>query len=321
MKEPIHIYYHMDFDGLISSVIAHHFFMERGFLPKIQCPVDVDIKDKWKKEKIPVKKQLVIVDFFYRDDAFAYFDHHSTNKPLKASSETKYFFFDKEAKSCASLIFKILGDSNCTPKLSELVKWCDIIDTASYAQNKISAQDQLYPKEPAIILSKSLETARIEGEEKFWNSLSEKLIKNTSIEEILENEEILEKYKTCMKKQEEALRQLKSNSKYNSTTGIVTYDATSSVWSRFGLASIYPDSLVWIGLRRTNKDLVYMGICQNPWNPKSQEALQETHIGDILGEYGGGGHKFVGGAHFDSHKEAKISMHKIRGHIGKKIIK
>jgi hypothetical protein len=311
----------MDFDGLVSSALAYHFFKERGFLPQIQTPVDVDIKDMWKREKIPVEKPLAIVDFLYRDDAFAYFDHHSTNNPSKASPETKYFFFDKDAKSCASLIFRILGDNNPTEKISELVKWCDIIDTASYAQNNIPIQDQLYPKEPAIILSKSLETARIEGEEKFWNSLSEKLIKNASIEEILEDQEVLEKYKTCMNKQEEALRQLRTNSEYDSNTGIVTYDATKSLWSRFGLASIYPDSLVWIGLRKTNKDLIYMGISQNPWNPKSQEALQETHIGDILKEHGGGGHKFVGGAHFNSHRKAKRSMQEIKGHIKRNILR
>jgi len=268
-----------------------------------------------------VEKPLAIVDFLYREDAFAYFDHHSTNKPSKASSETKYFFFDKESKSCSSLIFRILGDNNRTQKLSELVKWCDIIDTASYAQNGISIQDQLYPKEPAIILSKSLETARIEGKKTFWNSLSERLIKNDSIEKILEDQEVLEKYNICMKKQEEALGQLKNNSEYDSNTGIVTYDATKSLWSRFGLASIYPESLVWIGLRRTNKDLIYMGISQNPWNPKSQEALQETHIGDILKEHGGGGHKFVGGAHFNSHRKAKRSMQQIKGHIKRNILR
>jgi len=307
----------MDFDGLISSVLAYHFFKGKGFTPQIQGPVDIDIKDMWKKEEIPVEKPLAVIDFCYRNDAFAYFDHHRTNKPSKVSSETKYFFFDKDAKSCASLIFRILGESNCNKKLLELVKWCDIIDTASYAQHNISVQNQLYPKEPAIILSKSLETARIDGEKGFWNSLSEKLIRNPSIEKILEDTAVLEKYKTCMRKQEEALKSLRKNSKYDSTRGIVTYDSTKSVWSRFGLASIYPDSLIWIGLRKTNKDLVYMGICQNPWNPKSQEALQETHIGDILMKYGGGGHKFVGGAHFSSHRKAKESMGKIKKHIKK----
>ena len=58
------------------------------------------------------------------------------------------------------MIFRILGEDNHTPHISELVKWCDIIDTASYAENGLSVRDQLYPKEPAIILSKALETAR-----------------------------------------------------------------------------------------------------------------------------------------------------------------
>ena len=321
MKNLVYIYYHMDFDGLVSSALAYHFFKERGFIPQIERPIDFNIKSLWEKGRINVRKPFAIVDFSYRKDAFAYFDHHSPNKPSRASPETKYLFFDKEAKSCASLIFRILGDNNRNEKRSELVRWCDIIDTVSYAHEGISIQDQLYPKEPAIILSKSLETARIEGKERFWNSLSEKLIKNASIEEILEDEEVLEKYKTYMKNQEGALCQLKSNSEYESTKGIVTYDATKNEWSRFGLAAIYPDSLVWIGLIRTQENLVDISICQNPWNPKSQEALEQTHIGDILKKYGGGGNKFRGGVHFNSHKKAKESMCKIKKHITKNIIR
>jgi len=310
----------MDFDGLVSGALAYHFFKERGFLPQIERPVDFNIKSSWEDKRISVRKPFAIVDFLYRDDAFAYFDHHCTNKPSKVSPETRCFYFDKGAKSCASLIFRILGDSNCTEKRLELVKWCDIIDTVSYAQHGISVQDQLYPKEPAIILSKALEIARIECNESFWNSLSEKLIDDNSIEEILGDKEVLQKYQRCMKKQEEALCRLESNSKYNPSTGIVTYDATKSVWSRFGLALIYPQSLVWIGLIKTKKDLADISICQNPWNPKSKEALEEVHIGHILKEYGGGGHRFMGGAHFNSQRKAKISMHQIKRHIGRNIL-
>jgi len=304
----------MDFDGLASSALAYHFFKGEGFLPQIERPVDFDIQDAWKQEKISVKKPLAIVDFLYRSDAFAYFDHHGPNKPQKLSPRTECFFFDKNAKSCASLIFRILGDNNPNEKLSELVKWCDIIDTASYAQHGISIQDQLYPKEPAIILSKSLEIARTECEAGFWNSLSEKLIKNHSIENICKDREVVEKYKNFMKNQEEALRLLKENNKYNKSTGIVTYDATTGLWSRFGLALIHPDSLLWIGLIKTKKGLDAR-ISQNPWNPKSHGALERINIGKILSEYGGSGHKLSGGTHFNSHKEAKESMGKIKKYI------
>jgi hypothetical protein len=305
----------MDFDGLVSSMLAHHFFRGEGFLPQIERPVDFDIQNKWKKEKILVKKPFAIVDFVYRNDAFAYFDHHGPNKPQKLSPKTEYFFFDKNAESCASLISRILGEENHNQNISELVKWCNIIDTASYAQNNISIQDQLYPQEPAIILSKALETARIESEKKFWNSLSEKLIKNASIEEILEYRGVLEKYKKYMINQEEAIHLLKEISQYDKSTGIVTYDATRGSWNRFGPALIYPDSLIWIGLRKTNKNFIYLGVCQNPWNPKSPGALKKIHIGEILSKYGGSGHKPVGGARFDSYKLAKESMGKIKKHI------
>jgi hypothetical protein len=315
MKKPTHIYYHMDFDGLVSSSLAYHFFKGRGFLPQIERPVDFDIKSPWEERRIRVRKPFAIVDFLYRNDAFAYFDHHGPNKPQKLSPETEYFFFDKNAKSCASLIFRNLGEINHTEELSKIVQWCDIIDTASYAQHNLSVQDQLYPKEQAIILSKALETARIEGEENFWNSLSERLIKNPSIENLCQDREVLEKYKTCMKNQEEALSLLSRISQYDKSTGIVTYDATNGVWSRFGLASIYPDSLVWIGLRKTNNNLVYLGVCPNPWNPKSREALKKINVGKFLSKYNGSGHKSIGGAHFKSHKKATESICEIKKHL------
>ena len=318
--KPAYIYYHMDFDGLGSIPIAHHLLKNKGFSPVIERPVDFNIKPLWQGKKISVKHPLVIVDFPYRNDAFAYFDHHNSNRPVERSPETELFIFDKNAKSCASLLYNaLLGDGVDADELADPVYWCDIIDSKSYLQHNISITDYLYSDQPALMLSKCLEVAAIENKPMFWNSLAERLIKNPSIKDTCKDAEVMERYKTFMENQDEAIRLLKKNSRYDRSTGIVTYDATSKLWSRYGLALIHPDSLLWVVLIKTKKGLDAK-ISQNPWNPKSQEVLDQTDIGDILKKYGGGGHKFGGSAHFSSHRKAKTSMREIKGHIQRKIL-
>lgn len=316
MNEHVYVYYHIDFDGVLSAALVCHLLKGLKFKPELAKPLEYVGLEEWQDKKIEVNKPFAIVDYPYRDDAFVYFDHHAANKPKEISDKTKYWAFEGNAKSCASIIYELLPKEQLPGEYKELIRWCDIIDSASFAENKIPVKDVLYPKKPALILNKALETARRDFKIKFWNSLVEKLVANPSLDVIINDEEIREYYKTAIKKQEIALKSLEENSSMDKK-GIVSYDTVGKEWNRYGLYHIYPDSVISIGIRSIKKDVIDVSIGQNPWNPKNPGALERVHAGDILKEYGGGGHKLVGSAPFSSYEAAKTAFKEIKERIEK----
>ena len=316
-KETINIYYHTDFDGILSAVLVSAYLKGLGYKTKICAPLEISTKDEMLGLKF--KKPFAIVDFPYNEKAFVYFDHHGSSKPEKISRETKYWAFDDKSKSCAHIIFNLLSKDEKN-KFDTLIRWCDIVDSASYVEEDIPVKEILFPTEPVLILSRSLELAKKNLDANFWNSIVEKLIENQNINELIRDKKIQEYYKIALENQKEAMTALKENSEYDSKKRIVVYDTTNKKWSRFGLALIYPESVIWLGLRTVIQGFVDISMGQNPWNPKSKIALEKIHVGEILKKYGGGGHKDVGSARFDLYEKAKKALDQIKKEIEEKII-
>lgn len=310
----VYVYYHKDFDGVISAALVSFFIKLLNYEPKIVKPLDY-----YSKLTKTFKEPFALVDFIYYGNPFIYFDHHSSHsKKIEISSKTKYFYLNKKAKSCASVIFKVLNELKEKQNINKfnkeiidfknIVKWCNIIDSAAYPENKISVEEILNPKEPAIILSKALEITQFTPTKttftKFWNSIVENLILNHSLEECIKDKEVQKYYKLALENQEKAIKELKEKS-YN-YEGIVVYDVEK--WARYVLAHLYPDSLIWLGIRKNNSGFI-LHCGKNPWNIKNKNL--RINIGDIMKEYKGGGHQFVGAAFFSSHEEAKEALEKI----------
>ena len=315
-NQSINIYYHTDFDGILSAVLVSLYLKEKGYKTKIAKPLE--IMEKSKLDKLTFKKPFAIVDFPYNPKAFAYFDHHASSEPKQISKETKYWAFDGKSKSCARIIFSLLKKKN--KNLKKIVELCDIVDSASYVREGISVNEILFPKSPVLILNRALEIAKRDFKISFWNSIVEKLIKNQSLTKIVNEKKIQEYYKKALKNQEDALNALKEKAIYHENIGLVTYNTINKKWSRFGLSSIYPKSIIWLGLRTVVKGFVDISMSQNPWNSKTEKALTNIHIGEILKKYGGGGHKYVGSARFNSYKKAKKAFEEITQIIKEKII-
>lgn len=315
-SKTINIYYHTDFDGILSAVLVSIYLKEHGYKSRIVKPLE--LMEKEKLNKLRFKKPFAIVDFPYNQKAFAYFDHHSSNEPEQISGETKYWAFDGKSKSCARVIFSLLKKK--TKDLEKIVELCDIVDSASYVEKGISVDEILFPKSPVLILNRALEIAKKDFKIKFWNSIVEKIIKNQPLGKIVNGKKIQEYYKQALKNQENALNALNEKAVYHKNTGLVTYDTTGKNWSRYGLASIYPNSVIWLGLRTVVKGFVDISMGQNPWNLKTKTALENIHIGNILKKYNGGGHKYVGSARFDSYEKAKNALEQIKKEIEEKIV-
>lgn len=323
--------YHKDLDGVISTVALHEYDKSEPYMP-----VDYDILKKILTGKIKIKKPFAVVDFSYLPGASVWFDHHEGNNNKELSEETIYHAFNETAPSCASIILDKLKESGKLSgcelgRLEELVKFNNIIDSSTYQQNGINYNHVLFPDniqpeingeqnpaykfKPGLIFSKALETAKDIGDTRFWNSIVKKLIKNHSLDDIVQDSRIRRFYKINMTKQENALKVMGHLGE--SSQGIYTYEVSNSDWSRFGPARLKSKSRLWVGIRRINRDRTDLVVIKNPWeNPWNQQGLKEleqVHVGNILRskEYGGGGHKNSGYASFFNSGNALDAMSKV----------
>jgi hypothetical protein len=75
--------------------------------------------------------------------------------------------------------------------------------------------------------------------------------------------------------------------------GVLLYDASSNQIRRERFAAFYhhPDVHYSVGVIPTRAGY-HVSAGENPWNPPPVS----VHIGEIMEEYGGGGHRAVGGA-------------------------
>ncbi len=325
MNKKIYLYFHDDFDGIVSCVLAFYLLKELSFKPIIGKPVYSEEILSWRKLKIKVKKPFASLDLPYRKDALVYFDHHSSNKPSKISKITKYWKF-KQADSCAQVIFDYIKDKNLLGKKSifrELVKKANIGDAALFSKFGIPPLETIKPKRAAGKIAVLL------GNFKYDKGLRKKiindLIKELDLEKIAKKNYIKERYKKIWPNIKVSLKKFKENSGYASQLhkkfGLVTYKTLSYRFMRFAPAVFYPKSLVWIGLVKQKK-IYSIKISKNPWNHKSDILFKKgLHIGNILKKFGGGGHASVGAAQFTSYKKTKESMKIVVKEIEKNLLK
>ena len=329
----VHIYYHKDLDGVISTVALHEYDNSEPYMP-----VDYDILKKIQTGKLKIKKPFAVVDFSYLPGASIWFDHHEGNNNQELSEETMYHAFNETAPSCASIILDKLKESGKLSgcelgRLEELVKFNNIIDGSTYQQNGINYNHVLFPDniqpeindepnpvykyKPGLIVCKALEIAKDMGSLGFWNSIVKKLIKNPSLDYIAQDLRVQYFYRINMSKQENALYVMGHSGGYSH--GIYTYDVNNSDWSRFGPARLKLKSRLWVGIRRINRDrtdlVVIKNPWKNPWNSQGLKELEQVHVGNILKKHKGGGHKNSGYASFPNSGNALDEMGKVLNEI------
>src|SRR5215467_2006122 len=112
------LYFHYPcFDGVVSAALAWEFLEQQtGWSINELCPVNYAVRDKWLASEL--KGPCAIVDFLYHPSADFWADHHATSmltKEAKADYQRRKasfpLFFDEQAESCASLLFRHLGQA------------------------------------------------------------------------------------------------------------------------------------------------------------------------------------------------------------------
>lgn len=289
----INIYFHKDFDGIVSAALITKIFSKFNKYDEYRYfPVDYNMKDKWLDMNI--EQPFAILDFLYHPKSEYYFDHHTTsflNDNLKRNfKETDTHIWNDKFKSTPSLLKYKYKNNFDFSYYSDLIKWSDIIDSAGY----ISPKDLYDYSNEYINLNKLIG---------YYYSDDNKIIE---VVNVLINNNL----QAFLKSEAEVLRMIKKNENYiiNSIyskmvlKGNVCFFDQSKVsgnFQRYVSYYFYPDIDYTIAIyKKENNYSVSIGY--NPWKNNN-----DINLGEVAKHFGGGGRMNVAGILANSYSQAQ----------------
>jgi oligoribonuclease NrnB/cAMP/cGMP phosphodiesterase (DHH superfamily) len=310
-QKEYNIYFHNDFDGYSSAAIIFDFLDQNNLKVKSLNPIDYNYKNNW--ENMNFKPNPIIVDFLYHPKAYFWFDHHKTTfikkEWGKKFKKNKYHYFNTNYASCAHLVLDVLKkDFNYKPSknILNLVYWADIIDGANYK----SPLQTIELKDSAIQIDIYIDNYK-------GNKVIKWLIKDLtkkSLKEITSNIKIQKSVKKEKEKINKLLKFYHKNLKiYYDKIGFI--DVSNKKGSlRYASFYLAPQIIYNITLKKFNS-FYALSVGANPWKKNKNK----INIGEFLRKnFGGGGHKDVGGAEFKNKKEALKAIEKTINFLNKK---
>lgn len=274
-----------DFDGLVCAVLL----TELELIDDILFVHPKDMQDG----KIPVTGRDITTNLPYAAGVYLSFDHHSS-ETIRNTGEKANHIIDPKAPSAARVVYDYYGGKAAFPNISdEMMLAVDKADSAEFTREEI-----MTPRD--WVLLNYLMDART-GLGRFKNfrisnyQLMMDLIKycsNHNISEILALPDVQERIEVYFEHTPQAKEQLISCSRIYDNLVVLDLRNEETIYAtnRFMIYALYPQCnisihMLW-GLHQQNT--VY-ATGKSIINRSSQ-----TNIGELMLEYGGGGHENAG---------------------------
>lgn len=286
----LRIHYHRDFDGAAAAAILASALEATGREERVSWSgVNYDARLDW--ERFSEAERFAVVDFHFHPRAVYWFDHHPTAFLDEADRQSfrndENRCFDPDSPSCPPIILRHAQQHwgyQPLPWFEELASWSDVVDAAAYD----SADQALFDTAPALRLSRSLSASpdlsyadRLVG-----------LMREMPPDGVAEQPEVRAAWTRAERNRDKALES------YSSTivareARVVLCDQRSKKIRRERFAPFWhaPELQHAVVLLPTRAG-PHITVSENPWN----RPLEGPHLGQMLAEYGGGGHQGVGGA-------------------------
>jgi oligoribonuclease NrnB/cAMP/cGMP phosphodiesterase (DHH superfamily) len=268
---------HADFDGLVCALL----------LQEVLGIEDVVFAEAWEitEETFHVQHTDALADLPYAPCG-VWFDHHASN----AVAPGAHMHFDAGAKSCASLIYRhYLQQFPHLERFLPLVFAAEKIDMCEYTD------DELRNPTPAMQVALSLDTEQ-------YRAFLLQQLREHSLESIAALRIVQERYRSNMQAHDEFLAAIEEKS---SMRGAVLVVDAQDV--RFPRNNIIP-FLLFLQHPHANASLIVFGS-----GPRLRMLVRENaagtntvDIGELMKQYGGGGHKAAGGCSIPAVQKEEI---------------
>jgi len=286
-----------DFDGLVCGVLLK----ELNLIDEIKFVHPKDMQDG----KIEISDRDITTNLPYVPGAHLVFDHH-LSETLRIDSKPDNYIIDPDAPSAARVVYNYYGGQDKFPQISE--EMMSAVDKADSAQ--FSAEEILNPTN-WVLLNFIMDARTGLGRFREFRISNYQLMmelidycKSHTIEEILTLPDVKERVKLYQEQQEQFKQQLQRCSQaYNHLVVIdLRQEETIYAGNRFMIYAQYPDCnismhIMW-GLKQQN---TVFAVGKSILNKTST-----VNIGELMLQYGGGGHANAGTCQIQNNKAEQI---------------
>ncbi|WP_101103622.1 exopolyphosphatase [Macromonas bipunctata] len=274
-----------DFDGLVCAVLLNELELINDILfvhPK-------DMQDG----KITITERDITTNLPYVASAHLVFDHHES-ETVRNTGERPNHIIEAHAPSAARVVYNHFGGKARFPRVTdEMMAAVDQADSAQY-----SREDVLNPQKWTLLnylmdsrtgLGRFREF-RISNYQLMMDLI--KYCRDHTIEEILALPDVQERVTLYQEHAEKAKEQILRCAKQHGNLVVLDLRGEDTIWAvnRFMIYALFPSANISIhvlwGLQKQNTVLAT--------GKSILDRSSKTHVGNLMLEYGGGGHNAAG---------------------------
>jgi len=296
------LYFHYPcFDGIVSAALAWEFLEQRkDWAVGELCPVNYTVRNGWLASEL--KHPVAIVDFLYHPSADFWADHHATSM-LTKEAEADYqrrraefpLYFDEQAGSCATLLFRHLGESLAhKPHFTEMVEWAEKIDSARYS----SVEEAILGDAPALRINRSI---LLEPGAEYARFLCKEL-RSRPLSDVAALDEVKTRQDEVERRTRAGLKEVEKHITME-PGAVATFEAElakDEMINRYSAYYFAPDARYSVGIIHSEEGTAITAM-RNPWRE-----FPSIELGKTFARFGGGGHQRVGAIFIPKNESQRV---------------
>lgn len=282
-----------DFDGLVCAVLLK----ELDMIDDIKFVHPKDMQDG----KIDITDNDITTNLPYVESAHLVFDHH-LSETIRNQGQKENHIIDPTAPSAARVVYNYFGGQTKFPNISQ--EMLEAVDKGDSAQFNI--EEVLHP-EDWVLLNFLMDARTGLGRFKEFRISNYQLMmqlidycKNHTIDDILQLPDVKERVDLYLEQEEKFKDQIKRCSQAYNNLVVIDLRKEEVIYAgnRFMIYALFPECNISIhvlwGLKQQN---TVFAVGKSIFDKTSK-----TNIGELMLQYGGGGHENAGTCQIDNDK-------------------
>ena len=284
-----------DFDGLVCAVLLN----ELNLIDDIKFVHPKDMQDG----KVEFTANDITTNLPYVAAAHLAFDHH-LSETIRNTGERKNHIIEAEAPSAARVVYNYYGGKSNFPTIAD-----DMMDAVDKADSAQFSRDEILNPSGWVLLNYLMDARTGLGRFREFRisnyTLMMDLIKycrNHNIDEILELADVKERVELYFEQAEKAKEQLLRCTTVHKNLAVLDLRDEETIWAtnRFMIYALFPQTNISIH--------ILWGVQkQNTVFATGKSILDrgsKTNVGELMLEFGGGGHQAAGTCQVDNDQAA-----------------
>ncbi len=286
-----------DFDGLVCAVLLKHL----DILEDIKFVHPKDMQDG----KIEIGPNDITTNLPYVPGAHLVFDHH-LSETIRNTGERTNHVIDPEAPSAARVVYDYYGGKKAFP-----VEWDDMMAAVDKGDAAQFSRDEILNPEGWVLLNYLMDARTGLGRFRDFRISNYNLMmdlidycRNHNITEIMQLPDVKERSDMYFEHDTKFKEQIKRCSKVYGNLVVLDLRQEETIYAgnRFVIYALYPECTISIhvlwGLKQQNtvfatgKSILDRG--------------SKTNVGELMLQYGGGGHLNAGTCQVENDKAASV---------------